>query len=113
MKRDELPVRTFASQKALHDWLARNHAKSDGLWLRIARKDSAKRTVSWEDAVDEGLIHGWSEGQRRKGDDDTYLQMFTPRRKIGTTSLRAKARVKALLKAGKITAAGKRALGLD
>jgi len=112
MKQDALPIRKFADQKAFHDWLKKHHATSSGLWLRIARKDSSAKTVSWDAAVDEGLIHGWSESQRRKGDDKTYLQLFTPRRKIGTVSPRAQGRVKALLKSGKITKAGKTALGL-
>jgi uncharacterized protein YdeI (YjbR/CyaY-like superfamily) len=112
MKQDALPVRKFADQKSFSAWLRANHAKSDGLWLRIARKGGGMKTVSWEGAVDEGLRYGWSESQRCKGDDDTYLQLFTPRRKIGTVSPRAQGRVKALLKAGKITRAGKAALGI-
>jgi uncharacterized protein YdeI (YjbR/CyaY-like superfamily) len=113
MKQDALPVRKFADQKSFHDWLKKHHATSDGLWLRIARRDSGVQTVSWEGAVDEGLRYGWSESQRRKGDDKTYLQLFTPRRKAGTVSPRAKGRVKALLRAGRITKAGREALGID
>lgn len=112
MKQDALPIRKFADQKSFSTWLRTNHAKSDGVWLRIARKDSGVETVSWVDAVDEGLRYGWSESQRRKGDEKTYLQLFTPRRKTGTVSPRAQGRVKALLEAGKITKAGKAALGL-
>lgn len=113
MKQDAYPVKSFAGRQAFHAWLAKNHASSDGLWLRIAKKGSETKTVNWEDAVDEGLIYGWSESQRRKGDDETYLQLFTPRRKTGTVSPRAQGRVRALLKAGKITKAGKAALGLN
>ena len=112
MKHDALPIKKFADQKAFNAWLKAHHAKSEGVWLRIARKDSGISTVSWEDAVDEGLRYGWSESQRRKGDDKTYLQLFTPRKKIGTVSPRAQGRVKALLKAGKITKAGREALGI-
>jgi uncharacterized protein YdeI (YjbR/CyaY-like superfamily) len=113
MKQDAYPVRLFASQKSFHAWLQKNHAKADGVWLRIAKKGSGTKTVNWEDAVDEGLIYGWSESQRRKGDDETYLQLFTRRKKVGTVSPRARGRVKALLKAGKITKTGKVALGIQ
>jgi uncharacterized protein YdeI (YjbR/CyaY-like superfamily) len=112
MKQDKFPIKTFASKASFDAWLKAHHAKSDGVWVRIARKDSGVKTVTWEDAVDEGLRYGWSESQRRKGDDKTYLQLFTPRRKTGTTSPRAQGRVKALLQAGKITKAGRAALGL-
>ena len=112
MKQDKLPIRKFADQKSFSAWLRKNHARSDGLWLRIARRNGVTKTVSWEQAVDEGLRYGWSESQRRKGDDATYLQLFTPRRKTGTVSPRAQQRVKVLLRSGKITRAGKAALGL-
>jgi uncharacterized protein YdeI (YjbR/CyaY-like superfamily) len=112
MKQDRFPIRKFADHASFRTWLKTNHAKSDGVWLRIAKKDSGVRSVSWEDAVDEGLRYGWSESQRRKGDDKTYLQLFTPRRKTGTTSPRAQARVKALQRQGRITKAGREALGL-
>jgi uncharacterized protein YdeI (YjbR/CyaY-like superfamily) len=112
MKQDAFPVRLFSNQKSFSAWLRKNHAKSDGLWLRIARKDSSVASVSWEDAVDEGLRYGWSESQRRPFDAKTYLQLFTPRKKVGTVSPRAQGRVRALLKAGKITRAGKEALGI-
>ena len=113
MKQDALPVRKFADQKSFSVWLRKNHARSNGLWLRIARKNSGAKTDSWEQAVDEGLRYGWSESQRRKGDDATYLQLFTPRRKIGTVSPRAQKRVKTLLKTGRITRAGRKALGIS
>jgi uncharacterized protein YdeI (YjbR/CyaY-like superfamily) len=112
MKQDTFPVKKFADQVRFRTWLKTNHAKSDGVWLRIAKKDSGVKTVSWEDAVDEGLRYGWSESQRRKGDEKTYLQLFTPRRKTGTTSPRAQGRVRALLRQGRITKAGRKALGL-
>lgn len=112
MKQDELTVRRFADKKSFSAWLRRNHDKSDGLWLRIGRRNSGVKTVSWEQAVDEGLRYGWSESQRRKGDDSTYLQLFTPRRKTGTVSPRVQKRVKTLLRAGRITRAGKAALGI-
>jgi uncharacterized protein YdeI (YjbR/CyaY-like superfamily) len=113
MKQDRLPIRKFVDQKSFSDWLRKNHARSDGLWLRIARKNGGTKTISWKQAVDEGLRHGWSESQRRKGDDSTYLQLFTPRRKTGTVSPRAQQRVKVLLRSGKITRAGKAALGIS
>jgi len=112
MKQDKFSIRKFADHASFRTWLKTNHAKSDGVWLRIAKKGSGVRTVTWEAAVDEGLRYGWSESQRRKGDDRTYLQLFTPRRKTGTTSPRAQGRVKMLLRQGRITKAGRKTLGL-
>jgi hypothetical protein len=36
--RDETPTLAFASPKAWETWLARNHAKSSGIWLQIYKK---------------------------------------------------------------------------
>ena len=37
-------TRAFASSKAWETWLARNHAKSPGLWLQIYKKGSGQRS---------------------------------------------------------------------
>lgn len=50
---------------------------------------------------------------RRKGDDKSYLQRFTPRRKIGTVSKRNLEHAERLIQEGKMTAAGLKALGIE
>jgi uncharacterized protein YdeI (YjbR/CyaY-like superfamily) len=47
---------------------------------------------------------------RRKGDEHSYLQRFTPRRKKGTTSKRNLEHIEHLIKEGKMTPAGLKAL---
>ena len=34
------PIKLFASQQAFATWLDKNHAKSDGIRIKIAKKDS-------------------------------------------------------------------------
>jgi uncharacterized protein YdeI (YjbR/CyaY-like superfamily) len=75
----DLPVQSFANQKAWAAWLDKNHAKSSGIWIKLARKDSGIKSVSYEEAIEMALCYGWIDGQRRSHDVTSYLQRFTPR----------------------------------
>lgn len=75
----ELPVVTFVSRDAWDAWLAKEHGTSPGVWLKIARKGSGIATVSQSAAVEVAICYGWIDGQRRRFDDDRWLQRFTPR----------------------------------
>lgn len=70
----------FASASAWGKWLAANHAKSDGIWLRIFNKELGQKTVTYAEALDEALCYGWVDGQKKKYDRDSWIQKFTPRR---------------------------------
>lgn len=81
----ELPILSFKSSKELREWLMENHALSPGIWLRIYKKNSGVKSVTFDEILDEGLSFGWSESKRIKDDEISYLQRFTPRHTIGTT----------------------------
>jgi uncharacterized protein YdeI (YjbR/CyaY-like superfamily) len=112
MKHD-LPIKHFESRAALRRWLEENHATSSGILVRIYKKDSGVVSVGFEDVLDEGLCFGWSESIRLKGDEQSYLQKFTPRRTKGTISQRNRRHATRLLSDGKMTPAGLAALGYD
>ena len=63
MPPDPLPVMSFESTGAWDKWLAAHHADSPGLWLKIAKKGAAGRTVSYSEALDVALCHGWIDGR--------------------------------------------------
>jgi len=107
----ELPILSFKSTKSLRDWLTKNHTASDGIWLRIYKKNSGVESVAFEEVLDEGLCFGWSESLRIKGDEKSYLQRFTPRKTKGTTSKRNKEHIKRLIKEKRMTHSGLKALG--
>jgi uncharacterized protein YdeI (YjbR/CyaY-like superfamily) len=108
----DLPTKSFATRAELRAWLKTHHDSHDGLWVKIAKAGSNTPSIGFEDLLDEGLCFGWSESMRRAGDDDHYLQKFTPRRTKGTVSPRNKAHVKQLIAAGQMTPAGLEALGM-
>ncbi|MES2701769.1 MAG: YdeI/OmpD-associated family protein [Bacteroidota bacterium] len=76
----DIPTKSFASANAWEKWLAANHAKADGIWLRIFKKESGEKTVTRAEALDEALCYGWIDGQAKKFDDDSWIQKYTPRR---------------------------------
>jgi uncharacterized protein YdeI (YjbR/CyaY-like superfamily) len=66
---------------AWHDWLSENHTDPTGVWLVLARKGTTSPTsLSYDQALDEALCHGWIDGQVRRRDASTFRQRFTPRR---------------------------------
>ena len=75
----DLPVKLFKTAAAWEKWLEANHAKSPGVWMQIAKKDSGLSSVNYQEALDIALCFGWIDGQKRPFDDGTWLQRFTPR----------------------------------
>jgi uncharacterized protein YdeI (YjbR/CyaY-like superfamily) len=107
-----LPTVEFATRALLREWLERNHETSDGILLRVFKKGSGVTSVSFEDVLDEGLCFGWSESKRLPLDKVSYLQRFTPRKTVGTTSARNLEHARLLIEQGLMTDAGLRSLGL-
>lgn len=109
--RDDLTILEFETGAALRAWLEEHHRTSPGMWLRIYKKNAGRRSVTFEEVLDEGLCFGWSESTRRRYDEVSYLQKFTPRRSVGTQSPRNLARAELLMAQGKMKPAGLLALG--
>ena len=102
----ELPVVGFATRAEWAAWLAAEHAASAGVWLRIARKDGGAESVSYSDALDVALCHGWIDGQKDRLDERFWLQRFTPRKPRSRWSKRNRERAEALIAGGEMAAAG-------
>ena len=108
MAPDPLPVMTFESTDAWDAWLAAHHAGSPGLWLKIAKKGSAGKTISYSDALDVALCHGWIDGQKGRHDDEYWLQRFTPRKPGSKWSKINTERAAALIESARMRPAGLR-----
>lgn len=105
-----METKHFENRKDLRKWLINNHHISDGLLIKIYKKHSTLKSISFHDLLEEGLCFGWSESKRLKGDNDYYLQIFTPRRNKGTNSKRNKMLIKKLIEEGKMTDEGLKVL---
>jgi uncharacterized protein YdeI (YjbR/CyaY-like superfamily) len=85
----ESPELTVPDAAAWREWLGENHADPDGVWLVLAKKGTEKPTsLTYDQALEEALCHGWIDGQARRRDEATYRQRFTPRRKRSAWSKR-------------------------
>ena len=102
----ELPVILFESQEDWSTWLAEHHASSAGLWLRIAKKGSRLSSISYAEALECALCHGWIDGQKKAHDDESWLQKFTARRSKSLWSKINRERAEVLIQAGRMQAAG-------
>jgi len=108
MPPDPLPVMAFESTQAWDAWLSAHHDGSPGLWLKIAKKGSAGQSISYSDALDVALCHGWIDGQKGRHDDDYWLQRFTPRKPGSNWSKINTERAAALIASGRMRPAGLR-----
>lgn len=102
----KIPTKAFHSQELWRGWLETHHAVSDGLWLRIFKKASGKQTITYAQALDEALCYGWIDGQKRKYDELSFLQKFTPRRPKSLWSKRNREHITRLRKAKRMMPAG-------
>ena len=99
---------SFASSRDFRAWLSKNHRQSDGILLRIYKKDSALRTVTYAEALDQALCFGWIDGQKRPSDKQSWLQQFTPRRRNSGWSKTNTQHAERLIATGEMTPAGLR-----
>jgi uncharacterized protein YdeI (YjbR/CyaY-like superfamily) len=104
---DDLPELILADAAAWHDWLATHHGDPGGVWIVLAKKGTTEPTsLSFDQALDEALCHGWIDGLVKRRDEVTYRQRFTPRRAKSTWSKRNIALVERLLGEGRMHPAG-------
>ena len=98
----------FSSATAWHDWLESEHARSDGIWLRLAKKNAPEPTISYAEALDVALCFGWIDAQTRRLDSHYWLKRFTPRRRRSKWSKINTEKAAALIAAGRMRPAGLR-----
>ena len=111
-KPTEFPTLPFENKKKWADWLAKQHDKSTGVWLKLAKKDSGIASVTIAEALDVALCYGWIDGQRLSFDEKYYLQKYTPRRSKSIWSKINVENVEHLIASGEMKPAGLKAVEL-
>ncbi len=101
-----IPVKLFKTQKAWTTWLDKNHAKSAGVWLQIAKKAGPVKSVSYAEALEVALCYGWIDGQKKGLDEAAWLQKFSPRGPRSIWSKINREKAEELIKNGRMQAAG-------
>jgi len=102
---DELIIEDVASWRR---WLDAHEADEDGVWLVLAKKGTTSPTsLSYDQALDEALCSGWIDGPKRRRDERTFLQRFTPRRARSMWSARNVEHIARLEGEGRMRARGR------
>jgi uncharacterized protein YdeI (YjbR/CyaY-like superfamily) len=108
IKVDPDKVREFRDAESFYKWLSRRHDKETELWIKIHKVDSGLESITPKEAIDVVLCWGWIDAVRKRFDDKSYLQRYTPRGKKSTWSQINAANVARLIKEGRMTEHGLR-----
>ncbi len=97
----------FTTPAQWRRWLERHHDKEKEVWIAFAKKGSGKKSITYQEALDEALCFGWVDNLKKRLDDDYYLFRFVPRKsnsKWSQVNLDKFARIE---NAGRMTDAGR------
>jgi uncharacterized protein YdeI (YjbR/CyaY-like superfamily) len=101
-----MQILQFKSSSDFRQWLKENHSKSEGIWLRLEKKKPGGTSLTYAEALDQALCHGWIDGQKKSFDENGWLQRFTRRRPRSGWSKINTGHIERLTKGGKMTRAG-------
>ena len=102
----EFADRAFASAAEFEAWLAAEHERSPGLYVRIAKKSAGVPSVTAAETIEVALCFGWIDGRANRVDDDWYTIRFTPRRARSMWSQKNVETVARLVADGRMRPAG-------
>ncbi len=105
-----IPIIEFDTSETFETWLVKNHDSSNGIWLKIFKKDSGKKAISYSEALDVALCYGWIDGQKKAFDEQAYLQKYCPRREKSIWSKINIGHVERLINEGRMRTAGLKAV---
>ncbi|MGY1843804.1 YdeI/OmpD-associated family protein [Modestobacter sp. SYSU DS0875] len=102
----DLPVLSFRTAADFDAWLAAEHDRAPGLFLKLARKSSGIPSITAAEAVEVALCHGWIDGRSNRVDDVWFTVRYTPRRPRSIWSQKNVATVARLIAEGRMRPAG-------
>lgn len=106
----ESQARLFKDQSAWSAWLDKNHSHSSGIWLRLAKKNSGLKSVTYAEALETALCYGWIDGQKRPESEQAWRQRFCPRSAKSIWSRINREKALALIKTGRMKPPGHAAI---
>jgi uncharacterized protein YdeI (YjbR/CyaY-like superfamily) len=97
---------SFKDKTEFKKWLKKSHDEIDGIWLRLFKKGSMEKSITYQEALEEALCYGWIDGQRKSHDEVSWIQRFTPRRAKSIWSKRNTLIVQKLIDEGRMKTPG-------
>lgn len=108
---DDYQELTVANASEWSRWLREHFADSPGVWLVLAKRGTSEPTsLTYDEALEEAICHGWIDGQLAKRDDRTFRRKFTRRRPGSAWSKRNVALAGQLIQDGRVKPAGMEAI---
>lgn len=101
-----------SSALELRAWLEKQHGQQESVWLVTFKKVVPGRYVSTSEVLDELLCFGWTDGIRRKLDDERTMQLISPRR-VDHWTRSYKDRASKLIRSGRMHDAGLRSIAVS
>lgn len=102
------PILFFATRAEWRKWIAANHAKSPGVWVKLAKSGAGVKSVAHPEVLEEALRYGWIDAQTKSLGADFWLKRFMPRKPKSIWSKVNRASAEALIASGKMKPAGLR-----
>jgi len=102
----QLDIFYAKDRQAWREWLKKNHATSNGVWLNYYKIKSGKPSIRYSEAVKEALCFGWIDRKVQSLDKECYRQLFTPRKQKSVWSKLNKQYIEELIEQGLMTEAG-------
>jgi uncharacterized protein YdeI (YjbR/CyaY-like superfamily) len=99
-------IRGFKTRRDFAAWLEKNHKDSPALWVRIGKKGSEIKSITYAEGVDVALCYGWIDAQKLPESETAWLQRFMPRRPRSIWSKINREKALALIANGQMTEAG-------
>ena len=90
-------IKYFENRQEWRKWLAENFETANEIWFVFPNKSSNKKSILYNDAVEEALCFGWIDSTVKSLDKEHKIQRFTPRRSKSSYSQSNKERLKWLL----------------
>ena len=103
---DELPIMFCETIEDWRNWLSQNATTAKGVRLRLYKKQSGVRSITYAEALDVALCHGWIDSRKNAYDELSWLQIFTPRKKKSIWSKINKEKVERFIEQGIMTPQG-------
>ena len=96
----------FSTPAEFRKWLEKNHGSETELMIGFHKKSSGKKSITYHEALDEALCFGWIDGVRRRLNETSFEQRFTPRKPKSIWSLVNVRHVERLTKDGRMRTPG-------
>jgi uncharacterized protein YdeI (YjbR/CyaY-like superfamily) len=88
----------------------KNHRGSAGIWLRLAKRNSGLKSVTYAEALEAAICYGWIDGHKRPESEQAWLQKFCPRSAKSIWSKINRDKALALIKSRRMKPAGHQAI---